>query len=379
MLTNLGSSLLARFEQLHNLSDLNNSVLMNEQAVNLTPDGHPGKPSKLNNLANAHFCRLEHLGDLNELQKTRVHYTTAAHLITGPSYIRFLTASMWARCAGIDDHSSLLDAYGVVLSILPEFAWLGLSITDRHHRIVKAGSIVRDAAASAIAAGQLKKAVEWLEQGRSIIWGQLLNLRTPVDVLQQQHPKLASDLISLSVQLEGATTRRNISEATISGNYNSPQAIAQQAHENAHKRIKLLKEIRELQGFEQFLLPKTISELSAAAQKGHVVLLIFSRISCDALILLPGCDGKVIHVPLVDFTPKHVETLSKSFETLVPSSGRSDRLYGKREGSLSSEMEFARILSELWMGLVKPILDALAITVSLISQSTHNYFYQPFL
>ncbi|KAJ7906078.1 CHAT domain-containing protein [Mycena leptocephala] len=133
---------------------------------------------------------------------------------------------MWARCAEIDEHSSLLDAYGVVLSILPEFAWLGLSITDRHHRIVKAGSIVRDAAASAIAAGQLKKAVEWLEQGRSIIW----------------------------------------------------------------------------------------------------------------------------------------ETLSKSFETLVPSSGRSDRLYGKQEGSLSSEMEFARILSELWMGLVKPILDALAIT-----------------
>ena len=45
-------------------------VLMKEDAVQLTPDGHPDKPSRLNNLGNSLSCCFEWLGDLNDINKS---------------------------------------------------------------------------------------------------------------------------------------------------------------------------------------------------------------------------------------------------------------------------------------------------------------------
>ncbi|KAJ6549921.1 CHAT domain-containing protein [Mycena capillaripes] len=164
-------------------------------------------------------------------------------------------------------------------------AWLGLSIPDRHQHIMETGSLVTDAAAHAISSIQLELAIEWLEQGRSIIWSQLLNLRSPVDELKQAYPQLADDLEAVSIE-----------------DAESVHSISRRSHDNAEKRVRLLQTIRELPGFKRFLLPKTISELSPAATKGIVVCINVSRIRCDALALSPDARGRVIHVPLPNFT-----------------------------------------------------------------------------
>jgi hypothetical protein len=44
---NLGHSSFHRFARTGDLTDINKSVRMFEQAIGLTPDGHPGKPSFL--------------------------------------------------------------------------------------------------------------------------------------------------------------------------------------------------------------------------------------------------------------------------------------------------------------------------------------------
>ncbi|KAF7335070.1 hypothetical protein MVEN_02257500 [Mycena venus] len=250
-----------------------------------------------------------------------------------------------------------MDAYHVALDLLPELAWLGLSIGDRHHHLLKAGQMVRDGAAAAIASGQPEKAVEWLEQGRSVIWGQFLNLRSPVDALERKHLNLAYQLVTLSTQLEGSATRTT-SESIQSGPKPSLQSVADQAHRNAHARGELLKEIRQLEGFERFLLPKTISELSTAAQKGPVVILNIANYKCDALVLVPGLHDKVMHIPLNDFKPESAGSMAQSLGHIV---GRSERLV-TREGQMNPEDELAQNLSQLWKQVVKPVLDELAIT-----------------
>jgi hypothetical protein len=111
---------------------------------------------------------------------------------------------MWATCAHLSTNHSALDAYKVAFQLLPQLAWLGLSISDRHHHLLKASVIVRDAVAAAIAAKQYDTAIEWLEQGCSIVWGQLLQLRNPVDHLQDKHSHLAKRLQYLSRSLEGS-------------------------------------------------------------------------------------------------------------------------------------------------------------------------------
>ncbi|KAJ7928232.1 CHAT domain-containing protein [Mycena leptocephala] len=360
MLNNLGNSLVRRFERLGDLDDLNKSIKVREDAIHLTPDDHPYKPSILNNLGNSLVRRFYRLGDLNDLNESAISvYRLASRSTTGPAHIRFQAASMWAQHAKIGKDSSLMEAYHVALDLLPELAWLGLSISDRHQHLLRAGKVVRDAAAVAIASDQPEKAVEWLEQGRSVIWGQLLNLRSPVDALKHSYPKLAYQLVSLSTELEGSGTRPS-AELIQPDTQLSPQSVADRAHHNAHQRGELLKEIRQLVGFERFLLPKTISELSPAAQEGPVVILNITDNQCDALVLMAGLDNdEVMHIPLNDFKPDLAGSMAQSLGDLV---GRSERLGMTREGQIDPEDEFANNLSQLWKEVVKPVLNALGIT-----------------
>jgi tetratricopeptide (TPR) repeat protein len=365
MFNNFGSQLAQRFLQLGDISDINKSVLMAENAVQLTPDGHPNKTTWLNNLGCLLACRFEMLGDPEDSQHLILYYTSAACSTTGSATIRFDAATSWAKYAQIHQPSSVLHAYRTAIQLLPELAWMGLSITDRYHHLSKAGQVVRDAASAAIAVHDYQKAVEWLEQGRSIIWGQLLNLRTPVDDLRKSHPDLASRFVSLSASLEIAGTRSSAPDDT---EPQSLQSVADQAHASALQRNHILQQIRELPGFESFLLPKPISELSAAAQKGPVAILNISEYGCDALVLLPGLADEIIHVPLHDFTINEAEALAKSLASIVGTTGHIDRLHGSREGDLVPHDGFSYILSELWVKIVHPVLNALAITVSYLHQ-----------
>ncbi|KAJ7797368.1 hypothetical protein B0H13DRAFT_2506787 [Mycena leptocephala] len=340
-LNNLAASVLRRFEQFSNVDDINRAVLMVKDAAHLIPFGHPDKPLMLKNLGDCLHTRFELLNDHIALKEATSLYALAALSITGPAHVRFDAASMWAKTAKIERHPSLLEAYNVVLGLLPELTWLGLSISDRHHQLLRAGKIVRDAAAAAISSGQPAKAVQWLEQGRSIIWGQLLNLRSPVDMLKSSYPELANKLLFLSAQLERSGTRANYSRLTASSAEDSLQSVADQAHQNAYDRQQLLKQIRGLKGFSLFLLPKTIRELSEAGKQGPVVLLNVSNDRCDALILMPGLDDEVMHISLTDFTPKDAMKLGQSFGHLV---GRGTRLGGRLEGDIEPEAAFEQII-----------------------------------
>ncbi|KAJ7610222.1 CHAT domain-containing protein [Roridomyces roridus] len=106
-------------------------------------------------------------------------------------------------------------------------------------------------------------------------------------------------------------------------------------------------------------MPKTISELSSAAQGGPVVIVNVADTQCDALVLPHGSDNKVIHIPLqhLNQDPNAPVSLSTSLRELV---GRNIRLLAKKEGQKTSENELKDILSTLWAGIVKPVLDGLA-------------------
>ncbi|KAJ7124221.1 CHAT domain-containing protein [Mycena epipterygia] len=356
----LAYSLLCRYTCLGDLDDIEKSVAMAQQAVKLTPDGHPGKAGWLNNFGNSLRARFERLQHPSDFQQMIAQYESAACSPTSPAYVRFKGASTWAQEAQKTQHPSLLHAYSVALDLLPELVWLALSINDRHHQIREAGTLVRAAAAAAVAAAQYDKAVEWLEQGRSIIWGQLLALRTPVDLLRETHPALADELISLSMVLERAA----IDDRFSASNSETLHSTAHNYHESAHSRDRLLKKIRGLEGFERFLLPKTVSELFRATECGPVVILNISESRCDALALMQAPAGKVLHVSLPDFTMEDARNLAESLGVLVHTNGRGERLGMQREGYVAREVQLANVLSDLWLRVVKPVLDGLGITTS---------------
>ncbi|KAJ7482697.1 CHAT domain-containing protein [Mycena latifolia] len=405
-LNNLGNSLLSRFKQLGELTDLNESMSTFKAAISLTPDGHPDKPSQLNNLGNCLLSRFEQLGDPTDLNESVSTFTAAVSLTpdghpnqalflinlgnslyglfqrskdprdcenmllqyicaacspTGSVQTRFQASTMWAHYAHTHQHPSVLRAYTTAINLVPKVASLSLSISDRHHQILKVGHLLRNAASAAIDSQEYSQAVEWFEQGRSIIWGQVHNLHTTVDDLQILYPNLAAKFVSISNLLETSSMQSSLETAGV-GPSQSAQATAPHYYHLAAERDTLLQKIRGLDGFKRFLLPKLISELSHAANIGPVVLLNTSHYHCDALILIPGLGDEVMHIPLPDFTLDQAQDLTEALGSLVRGTARSDELHARHEGGLPPDEDFSQILSVLWMKIIKPVLNGLALT-----------------
>jgi hypothetical protein len=379
-LINLGHSLSSRFEQLGDLNDINKSVVVTEDAVQLTPDGHPNKPSFLISLGNSLLRRCERLGNQQDQIYSLSCYSSAARAVAGPPSIKFNASSYWAHVAEQLEDSSRFNAYSTALALLPQLAWLGSSVEDRHFHIKEAGAVVRRAAVAAIEYDDLTTAVEWLEQGLSVIWGQLLHLRQPIHDLKSSYPELGEKLLSLSSKLE----RANISQQTLFGTSSvSTQSV--DYHFIAHERDLLLNRVRQLAGFEHFLLPKPLSELTRAAQVGPVVMLNVTERRCDALVLICGVDNDVLHIPLPDISLDEVTALHEILQQLVKgdistidmllnSSERGDIMERmaleviSRKSGISDqerlEQVFRCVLSVIWDSVVKPVVQGLALSVS---------------
>ncbi|KAG6371295.1 TPR-like protein [Boletus reticuloceps] len=365
-LNNLGISFRARFERLGELSDLEDAISTHRDAVVLIPHGHPHKPGMLNNLGNCFKARFESLREPSDLKVAISLYSHAASVPIGPISVRFRASRNWILCARRIRHPSLLRAHSIAINLLPQLAWIGLSLTHRYAELKRGVDVVREAAAAALDSGFPELAVEWLEQGRSIVWGELLQLRGSYEQLSSAHPDHARRLRELSAALDdaGATREKPLStfsELTDDVMHRATQTLQQVA--DAHRtlaieRDKLLQEIRRLPGFNRFLVQKDFSQLRASAQYGPVVVLNAAKRRCDALIVLPNVDH-VIHVPLPNFTFQRstdLQGILKSFlrNALVERTGQVEKW---DRGTWES------FLSPLWKSVVEPVMDALAFSM----------------
>jgi hypothetical protein len=115
------------------------------------------------------------------------------------------------------------------------------------------------------------------------------------------------------------------------------------------------------------LKPPKISRLMDAAKNGPIVVLNITKKRCDALALVDGIE-EVIHIPLPDVTSERVTELRDKLKDLLYTKGL--RLRGDRAArpwtDEGESIDCRDILAELWNGLVKPVLDSLAFSVSLI-------------
>jgi len=101
---------------------------------------------------------------------------------------------------------SSLSAYACAINLLPCIAWLGLDVPDQHALLADVGGIIRSAVSAAVQSGELETAVEWAEQGRSIVWQNILHLRTTVDDLRVNHPQLADRLQEIARRTEASSS-----------------------------------------------------------------------------------------------------------------------------------------------------------------------------
>ncbi|KAK0452949.1 uncharacterized protein EV420DRAFT_1630338 [Desarmillaria tabescens] len=333
MLNNLGIYFRHRFAKTKDANDLDEAVSAGRRAVAYIADGHSEKPSWINSL----------IASLRERYKVHEHFDDLEESISCGKKALLDAAIQWAElCRGIDVLSAL-EAYQLVIELLPRVAWTGKSIAARHRELTHFGHAVNGAAA-------------W---GGAIVWGQLHNLRSPVDFLSDARPDLAERLSEVAVALEKASNRGVNAEHF---KELSMEEIAKKHRHLANEWDSLVETVRALPGFEDFLQPKKLATLKNVAKLGPVILINTYHARCDALILIPGLED-VVHIPLKDFSYGKAEILHKRFNKSLSALGVRTRASRPVYGTSDKDV-FVIVLKELWSCIVKPVLDGLAFSPS---------------
>ena len=390
-LNSLAKAVYTRFEQLGQMEELEEAIAYHRQALDLRPPGHPNRSSSLGNLAGAVFTRFEQLGTIQDLEESMKlssdadtilpsshpdHATTrsklasrtlrlfhhspssdrpphiisdsfalfesASHHSASRAQDRFFAALLWVQDARRYKHSSILNAYSTALTCLDRSVTVTPTVQSWQKSLAKVPrSLASDAASSAIEADHLETAVELLEQGRTMLWSKMRGYRHSLDKLRDVNGNLANEFDRVSRELEHRAISSDVDSVL-------PDFYDRQARTHrilSEKWDVLVGQIRQLDGFTNFLQAIPFTNLRLAATEGPVIIVNVSQFRSDAIILLMSHPPVLLCLP--DASP---DALRKLSETLSLSLGL---------GSNSSSIIV--ILRELWDLVVSPVVDRLAI------------------
>lgn len=380
LFNDLGTSFEARFDLTGDLADIMEAVIAHQEAVKLTPEGHAGLPSRLYDLGNSVYSSAVKSGNSTELNASIAHFSSAATSHFGAPRDKFKAARRWARL--LSAHSPLspdvISAFDVAIRLLALVAGLEQTVEGRYTQLQDASGIALEGAAAACRLQRPDKAVEWLEQGRCLVWSQLNHLRTPLDDLQAHDSELARRLTDVSRNLQRVASSRN----TLNPSMNMMTKISVQHELRSHLDLSkewesLLSTVRSIPGFASFLQPSRCSDLMRRLPpSGSVVIINVNEDRCDAIVLLSGSKAP-LHIPLPSFSLEKASKYRHALNVQLQSKGirmrevevetdghQSERALKRWNKTGPSSFAVRNVLRGLWIEVVKPILDLLGYSVS---------------
>lgn len=392
-----------RFQLSGNVKDLDQAISLNEEALKSWPPGHPEHCASLKELALTLLKRFEHGSNNADLDKayqyvsdaekelppdhpkhtdirvglasvllkmhsidstSKKHFSAAFDSLQSatrhsPASVKakFTAALEWIAKAREYHDSSVIRAYAMSLALLTRFLIANPSVESQHRFFRSTATIPKtlasDAAAAAIEAGQLDTAVEFLEQGRTILWSEMRNFRPPLEQLHDVNPEYADELRDLTSQLEHQATSF---EGTSTPNESPiPLEVRQKKYRILSERVdNLIARIRKLEGFASFLGVASFQTLRAAASEGPVIIINISQYRSDAIIVYDTQDTVVVPLPGID----HKTLADLASYCSDPKSTRADDFPKK----------LRQVLQALWKMVVSPVVDHLIPTLAIKSR-----------
>ncbi|TEB27229.1 hypothetical protein FA13DRAFT_1736619, partial [Coprinellus micaceus] len=363
-LINLGVSYQSRFEATGNLSDIEEAISAQQLAVEFTPDGHAMLPARLGLLGNSVYSKAVSTASSDDLKSSISHYRSSAKCSAGSPRDRLEGARRWVGrlYRHFPRSPELLDACDVAVSLLALMAGLDETVRRRYTRILDVSGIAPDSAAIACALDRVDKAIEWLEQGRCLVWGQLSHLRTPLDQLRAHDPALARRIAEVSRNLETAGSSRDPVEADMAISTSISVEDARRAHVNLAKEWDdLLRTVRAIPGFSDFLRPSPCSPLlQHLPEGGSVVVINVDGIRCDAIALMAGLDDP-LHIPLPNFSVEKAIGYRRILSSQLESQGLRGREASVDAGGRALRPQRKTQTQEGEQGLRDPILNMLGL------------------
>ncbi|KAJ1305468.1 hypothetical protein OPQ81_000476 [Rhizoctonia solani] len=374
LLANLGVSHSRRFYHLHGPDDLTKAIQGISRALELTPHGHPDSPQRYSPLAQLRLLQYQQTRDPSHLLHSLHYYRMASYSLACSPRNRFWHATEWAKQASHETSLNPIEAYQTAIDILPQFIWLGATTRQRYQDLSYTENLAVDAAFAAILFLDFSLALKWLEHARCVVWNQSLMLRSPLDQLHISHPDLAACLQDVANQLYDAGSQSRESRVLDMDSLTA-ERVAQKHRRLAIEYADLIAQAQTLRGFEDFMKPMKVNGLFHAARYGPVVVINSHKERCDALVVIPG-EYNVHHIALPNFSAD----IAQHARLEVNRSVRDSRM-AERAVDLWSDIEqklgFGDVLSMLWYGVVKPVLDYLGYTDNIPSKNLPHITWCP--
>jgi tetratricopeptide (TPR) repeat protein len=404
--TNLATSLRTRYESTGVASDslIDEIIALDREALDLRPKGHPEHIVSCGNLAISLRTCYVHTRDETVLHEIYIladeAYTNTAahqrwmylnllawvHLQTPSSYydvskaIFYLSQSLedehdyvllvvqeimdlleivW-NCEELGKHIELTGCYRRLVSLMPLLAHPALAI-QRQLRLMKDfNRIGSDAFVNAALAEDSTLGLECLELAQGVIWSQSLHRR---------NPELEDVPVSLANNLQQLLQAMVAGAAVDSGGRNVQDAL----HASSSRMYVLLREIRALPGLDRFMLGEAFDTLRSVAANHPVVVLVGAHRHYYAFIIA----STLMHGhALLEFDINDEDLSDLSFYSGATKLRRgSDSAGGRlpldlerlsmKKNTPSRPERLNRYFKNLWLKLVKPVLDYIGLKVNI--------------
>ncbi len=346
-LSNLAGALEARFGKTGQIGDIEAAAEALDEAVRLVPIDLPDGGKFLSNLGNALRIQFEATNDAGLGLRAMELFREVAEAGTVPVVRRIACARWWGEMASsLGRGSEALDGYTAAVELLPLVVWKGLSRHDRIHALESLAGLPGDAAATALEADQVDRAVLLLEQARGVLFAQTLEARTYLADLDAFAPDLAPRMRQIRLQLDSADPVDISSFVKPSGTEAAVEDWGRRRRSLAEEWGQLLSEARQRPGLADFLRPPVLADPRTAASHGPVIIANMSRYRCDAVIV--SRDGlRVVPLPSLN-REAAVGQINIMLEAVDPEVDSPD-------GALDGVLEW------MWDVVVAPVLGALRI------------------
>jgi tetratricopeptide (TPR) repeat protein len=350
--SNLSNALRMRYELLEDPKALDEAITAARAAT--TPATDQVRAQALINYGLALWARQARTEAQPDREEAIASWRAAAAIGAAEPHIRLMAVRAWANAAHeIGDFVTAADGYAAGVELLPQLAWHGVDRGTREDQLADWNWLATDAAACCVQAGQPERAVELLEQGRSVLWGQTLHLRGDLSALRAVRPEIARRLDEIRRLLDRPETQPPVGTSAAMALEVTEAKSRDERTQLAREWDDLLAQVRAIDGFSHFLAPVPFGELCRGTAGGPVVIVNVSRHGCHALVVTEAGVGVI---PLPDLTRADAIERTNNFLIAVYGAVQADASLFDR---LRLSVTMTATLEWLWDSVADPVLAKL--------------------
>ncbi|KAH6954371.1 CHAT domain-containing protein [Fusarium avenaceum] len=324
---------------------LHQAVSSLEQSLNFMPTHHVWRAPWLNNLGLAYEMLYKDSGDRKAYTNGLARYTEAADLTTAAPFQRVLAAYRALVLAGRSDIQAASKLALLAIRLMPTLSPRLLKRQEQSSMISMFSGLGSYGAALLLEAGHdVVDAVNSLEASRGVMNSLLIDTRTDLTVIAEHNEPLAERFADLCTKLDSKPDR----SSQVAGGSDNLDMSSESRIVAAKAFDEVVAEIRELDGFHNFLQPPSAADYQAVANSSHIVFVNVASIRSDALVI---SSERIWNIPLHNLK---LEDATKQVNALTEAI-----LEDKPETRTATNDRIRLLLSWLWTTVVDPIQSEL--------------------